>query len=233
MKIFTVKTPGEGAKIALDILTEKVAAGAKTLGLATGSSPVEFYQAIVASDLDFSEMTSVNLDEYAGIDADNPQSYRYFMNQHLFQYKPFKASYFPDGEGLDENGNLWGYEKIIDENPVDVQILGIGRNGHIGFNEPGTPFDSVTHLVDLAEDTIEANARFFASIDEVPRQAYSMGISSILKAKTIILFAYGEAKADAIAKTVHGPVTNEVTSTSLQNHPEVYIIADEAATSLL
>ena len=149
MKIIQVENQVEGGKVALELLKEKLAQGAKTLGLATGSSPEGFYKQIVESDLDFSEMFSVNLDEYVGLQEDDPQSYRYFMNQHLFNQKPFKASFLPNGAAKDLEAEVARYNHLLAEHPADLQILGIGTNGHIGFNEPGTSFDSQTHLVDL------------------------------------------------------------------------------------
>ena len=231
MKVIKVENPIEGGKVAFEILQEKLANGAQTLGLATGSSPLEFYQEIVASDLDFSNLTSVNLDEYVGLDGDNPQSYRYFMQENLFNQ--FKESFLPRGVKDNAEAEVERYNQILAEHPVDLQILGIGRNGHIGFNEPGTPFDSQTHLVELDQSTIEANARFFDKIEDVPTQAISMGIKNILDAKSILLFAYGESKAEAIAGTVSGPVTENLPASSLQNHPDVTIIADAEALSLL
>ncbi|MBJ8350400.1 glucosamine-6-phosphate deaminase [Streptococcus zalophi] len=233
MKIIKVADQIEGAQVAFDILKEKIENGAKTLGLATGSTPIELYNKMVASDLDFSDMRSVNLDEYVGLSKENSQSYYQFMKEHLFDKKPFKESFLPDGMATDIESHTKEYDAILEKYPVDLQILGIGNNGHIGFNEPGTAFNTQTHLVDLQENTIKANARFFENESDVPRQAISMGIASILKAKTIILMAYGQAKADAIAKTVNGPVTKDVPASVLQNHPEVYIIVDEEAASEL
>ena len=233
MKVIKVKDQVEGGKIAFDILKEKLANGAKTLGLATGSSPLEFYKEIVESDLDFTNLTSVNLDEYVGLDGDNPQSYRHFMQEHLFNQKPFKESYLPSGVRDHAEAEVVRYNQILAAHPVDLQILGIGRNGHIGFNEPGTSFDSETHLVELDQSTIEANARFFDKIEDVPTQAISMGIKNILDAKSIILFAYGKSKAKAIAGTVAGPITESLPASSLQNHDDVTIIADAEALSLL
>ena len=233
MKVIKVKDQVEGGKIAFDILKEKLANGAKTLGLATGSSPLEFYREIVESDLDFTNLTSVNLDEYVGLDGDNPQSYRHFMQEHLFNQKPFKESYLPSGVRDHAEAEVVRYNQILAAHPVDLQILGIGRNGHIGFNEPGTSFDSETHLVELDQSTIEANARFFDKIEDVPTQAISMGIKNILDAKSIILFAYGKSKAKAIAGTVAGPITESLPASSLQNHDDVTIIADAEALSLL
>jgi len=192
-------------------LKEKLANGAQTLGLATGSSPLEFYKEIVESDLDFSNLTSVNLDEYVGLDGDNPQSYRYFMQENLFNQKPFKESFLPRGVKDHAEAEVERYNQIL----------------------AGTPFDSQTHLVELDQSTIEANARFFDKIEDVPTQAISMGIKNILDAKSILLFAYGESKAEAIAGTVSGPVTENLPASSLQNHPDVTIIADAEALSLL
>ncbi|MCR8967860.1 glucosamine-6-phosphate deaminase [Streptococcus zalophi] len=233
MKIIKVADQIEGAQVAFDILKEKIENGAKTLGLATGSTPIELYNKMVASDLDFTDMRSVNLDEYVGLSKEDSQSYYQFMKEHLFNKKPFKESFLPDGMATDIESHTKEYDAILEKYPVDLQILGIGNNGHIGFNEPGTAFNTQTHLVDLQENTIKANARFFENESDVPRQAISMGIASILKAKTIILMAYGQAKADAIAKTVNGPVTKDVPASVLQNHPEVYIIVDEEAASEL
>ncbi len=233
MRVIKVKHAIEGGKVAFDLLKEKMAAGAKVLGLATGSTPLEFYKQIVASDLDFSDMVSVNLDEYVGLGVESDQSYAYFMKQHLFDAKPFKASYLPDGLASDLNASLDQYNQLLADNPVDLQILGIGRNGHIGFNEPGSSFDGITRVVDLAPSTIEANSRFFASMEEVPKQAISMGIANIMAAKTVLLMAYGEDKADAIQAMIEGPITEELPASILQNHPDAVIIVDEAAASKL
>ena len=233
MKVIRVENQVEGAKVALEILKEKLAQGAKTLGLATGSSPIEFYKQIITSDLDLSELTSVNLDEYVGLSEDNPQSYRYFMNEQLFNKKPFKESFLPNGVAEDVEVEVKRYNQVLADHPVDLQILGIGTNGHIGFNEPGTSFDSTVRIVDLEQSTIQANARFFEKIEDVPTQAISMGIRNILDAKSIILFAYGASKAQAIAGTVRGEVTETVPASALQGHEDVVIIADKEALSLL
>lgn len=231
MKIHIVKNQTEGAIVALNLLREKLANGAKVLGLATGSSPLEFYRLIRESELDFSDVTSVNLDEYVGLDENSDQSYVHFMKENLFNAKPFKQSYLPNGLAEDVAAEAARYNQILSENPVDFQILGIGRNGHIGFNEPGASFDGQTHLVDLAPSTIEANSRFFQTADEVPKQAISMGIANIMAAKTIVLMAYGSEKAGAIKATVEGPVTEEVPASILQKHEDVVLIIDEDAAS--
>ncbi len=233
MEIFKVKNQVEGGALAFDLLKKAVDEGAKTLGLATGSTPLEFYKQIRKSDIDLSEITSINLDEYVGLDSENEQSYHYFMTEQLFNHKSLKAHYVPNGMAQDLQEAVKNYDRLIEEHPIDFQILGIGRNGHIGFNEPGTAFSTKTHVVDLDASTIEANARFFEDVSQVPRQAISMGIASIMSAKQIILMAYGSEKADAIYKTVHGPVTEEVPATVLQNHDNVVLIIDEAAASNL
>ncbi|WP_270345875.1 glucosamine-6-phosphate deaminase [Lactococcus petauri] len=233
MKVITVKNQLEGAKIGFDLLKEAMDNGAKTLGLATGSTPVEFYNQIVKSNLDFSDMTSVNLDEYVGLDGSDEQSYRYFMSKHLFNEKPFKENFLPNGKAADLEAETKAYDQIIAEHPIDFQILGIGQNGHIGFNEPGTSFEETTHVVDLQESTIKANARFFEDEEDVPRQAISMGIASIMAAKSIVLMAYGESKAEAIKGMVEGEITEDMPASILQKHADVVVIADEAAAALL
>jgi glucosamine-6-phosphate deaminase len=232
IKVIKVKDKNEGGKKAYELIKEAVQSGAEVFGLATGSTPETLYKELRLSELDFSDKTAINLDEYIGLSEDHPQSYHTFMKEHLFDSKPFKQTFMPDGLG-DEHTEPENYDKIIAEHPIDVQILGIGTNAHIGFNEPGTSFDSKTHKVSLTQATIDANKRYFDSEEEVPRYAFSMGIQSIMSAKKIILMAYGENKAEAIANTVHGPVTEDVPSSILQTHPDVVIIVDEEAASKL
>ena len=232
METIIVKDNIEGGKKAFELIKEGMEQDAKVLGLATGSTPVTLYKEMVASDLDFTDMTSINLDEYFGLSPENPQSYHYFMQEQLFSHKPFKETYVPDGLA-DENSEPVRYNKIIAEHPIDIQILGIGTNAHIGFNEPGTSFDSTTRKVALTDSTIESNKRNFDTVEEVPRFAYSMGIKNILSAKKIILMAFGEEKAEAIKNTIEGPVTTEVPASVLQQHPNVVIIVDEAAAKLI
>lgn len=234
MKIIKVTNQVEGGKAAFDIIkNEMVAGNVKTLGLATGSTPETLYQEIVASDLDFTDMNSVNLDEYVGLEASNDQSYHYFMKKHLFEAKPFKNNYLPDGTTSDAKKECHRYDQVIAENPIDIQILGIGENAHIGFNEPGSSFEGTTSEVKLTESTIAANSRNFAKKEDVPTHAYSMGIKSIMQSKKIILLAYGEKKAEAIFNSLQGPVTEDVPGSALQNHSDVIIIVDEAAAKLL
>lgn len=233
MKVIRVNNQVEGGKKAFELLKAEMENGIKTLGLATGSTPLSFYNELVNSDLYFSEMTSINLDEYVGLAAENDQSYHHFMQENLFQYKPFKESFLPNGLATDLQAEAKHYDQIIAEHLIDFQILGIGRNGHIGFNEPGTPFDMTTHIVDLTQDTIEANSRFFDSMEEVPKQAISMGIHSIMQSKMVVLMAYGKDKADAINQMINGPISEALPASVLQNHPNVVVIVDEAAASEL
>ena len=209
------------------------------LGLATGSTPEGTYRELVdryeTGILDFSQVSSVNLDEYKGLSGDNDQSYRYFMNHHLFDHVNIDKTrtHVPNGLEPDSDKACADYDaQIRAMGGVDLQLLGIGGNGHIGFNEPCEEFIVGTHCVDLAQSTIEANARFFASIDEVPKKAYTMGIGNIMAAKKILLLASGKGKAQAIYDTCFGPVTPHVPASILQLHPDVVIIADEDALSL-
>jgi len=234
MKLIVVETPEKGAEVGYNIISDAMKANEiKVLGLATGSTPVKMYELISKSDLDFSDVISINLDEYIGIGKDHPQSYHYFMNEHLFNAKPFKENHLPDGLEKDEEKECARYNKLIEENPIDLQILGIGSNGHIGFNEPGASFDSLTEKVALAPSTIEANSRFFETKDDVPKFAYSMGIKSIMSAKNIVLFAYGESKQDAIKGLFEGEITEDLPASALRNHPNVTVVVDTAAAGKL
>lgn len=208
------------------------------LGLATGSTPIGMYKQLIEwykkGDLDFSQVTSVNLDEYKGLSGDNDQSYRYFMNTNLFDHVNIDKSrtYVPNGLEEDSEKACADYNEIIrNVGGVDMQLLGIGGNGHIGFNEPGEAFEKETHCVDLTESTIKANSRFFASMDEVPKQAYTMGIKTIMMAKKILIVVSGEDKAETVKNAFFGPVTPQVPASILQMHPDVTIVADEAALS--
>lgn len=232
IEVVVVKDEVEGGKKAFEIVKDELSKGLEAIGLATGSTPETLYDEIRASDLDFSDVVSINLDEYVGLEADHPQSYHYFMYKNLFDEKPFKESYLPNGMASEEEETA-RYNKILEENPIDLQVLGIGTNAHIGFNEPGSSFENRTEKVKLAEETIEANKRFFESAEDVPRYAYSMGLASIMDSGKILLLAYGENKAEAVAAAVNGPVTEEVPASILQNHDDVIFIVDEAAASKL
>ena len=233
MKILVTKNKEEASQKAFKLLQTDIINGAQVLGLATGSSPLGLYQKMTNSPVDYSNLISINLDEYVGLKPTDPQSYHYFMEHHLFTQKPFAKSFIPDGSNLNATKVINHYNQILATYPIDTQILGIGNNGHIGFNEPGTPFDSQTHKVKLTPATINANARFFTSSKDVPTEAYTMGIGSILQAKHIILLAFGEQKADAINKMVNGKVTTAVPASALQQHPNVTVILDEQAASKL
>lgn len=239
MRIYEVKDYQELSRKAANILAAQVILKPDcVLGLATGSSPIGTYDQLVEGynrgDLDFSEVKTVNLDEYIGLDHENDQSYYYFMHSHLFDRINIDRANtnVPNGMAEDIDAECERYEELIRSlGGVDIQLLGIGRNGHIGFNEPAAAFEKMTHCVDLTESTIEANKRFFASADDVPKQAVSMGSGTIMKAKKILLIACGEDKADAVAKSFFGPVTPEVPASILQLHRDVVVIADSAALS--
>ena len=206
------------------------------LGLATGSSPVGTYKKLIEwyekGELDFSNVSSVNLDEYRGLSGDNDQSYRYFMNTNLFDHINIDKARtnVPNGLEPDAEKACKDYDAVIEAaGGIDLQLLGLGHNGHIGFNEPADIFVKTTQCVDLQESTIEANKRFFASIDDVPRQAYTMGIQSIMMAKKVVVVVAGADKADIVAKAFTGPVTPQVPASILQMHQDVTIVGDEAA----
>ena len=210
------------------------------LGLATGSTPVGAYRQLVEwyekGELDFSGVTSVNLDEYKGLSGDNDQSYRYFMNRNLFDHINIDKSrtFVPDGLEGDSEKACAEYNQIIRSvGGIDLQLLGIGGNGHIGFNEPTEAFEPETHCVDLTESTIKANARFFEKIEDVPTQAYTMGIGTIFKAKRILLIASGKDKAEIVKKAFCGPIDPQVPASILQLHPDVTVVLDKDAASLL
>lgn len=208
------------------------------LGLATGSSPLGTYKQLIdwynKGDLDFTEVKSVNLDEYKGLTKENDQSYYYFMYNNFFKHVNINLdnTNVPDGTEPDSGKECSRYEGIIRGlGGVDLQLLGLGHNGHIGFNEPDDAFATITHCVDLQPSTIEANKRFFASIDDVPKQAYSMGIGTIMRAKKILLIVSGAEKADILKEVLYGPVTPRVPGSILQLHNDVVVVADEAALS--
>ena len=210
------------------------------LGLATGSTPIGMYKQLIewnkAGDITFKEVRTVNLDEYKGLSPEHDQGYRYFMQKQLFDHVDIlpENTRVPDGLAADPQAECQWYNKVIrDMGGIDIQVLGIGHNGHIGFNEPGHAFEQETHVVDLSERTIQANARFFASPDDVPRQAMTMGIKSIMMARKILLVISGEDKADIVKEAFAGPITPHVPASILQLHPYVTLVGDKAALSKL
>ena len=239
MKIYEAKDYREMSRKTANILSAQIILKPDcVLGLATGSTPIGTYDQLVEwynkGDLDFAEVKTVNLDEYRGLSRDNDQSYYYFMHSHLFDRVNIKQenTNVPDGMAEDPVAECARYEELIQSvGGVDIQLLGIGHNGHIGFNEPGVSFAKETHCVDLTERTIEANKRFFPSVDDVPKQAISMGIKTIMRAKKILLIASGEDKAEIVAKAFFGPVVPEVPASILQMHDDVVVVADSAALS--
>lgn len=237
MKIYKAKDYKDMSRKAANIISAQVIMKPNcVLGLATGSTPIGTYDQLVEwynkGDLDFSEVTTVNLDEYKGLPRTNDQSYYYFMHQHLFDrvnIDPERTN-VPNGMEPDAEKECGRYEELIRSlGGVDLQLLGLGHNGHIGFNEPGEAFEKETHCVDLTESTIEANKRFFASADDVPKQAYTMGIKTIMQAKKILIVVNGENKADIVERAFFGPVTPEVPASILQLHNDVMLVGDEAA----
>ena len=237
MKIYKAKDYKDMSRKAANIISAQVIMKPNcVLGLATGSTPIGTYDQLVEwynkGDLDFSEVTTVNLDEYKVLPGTNEQSYYYFMHQHLFDrvnIDPERTN-VPNGMEPDAEKECGRYEELIRSlGGVDLQLLGLGHNGHIGFNEPGEAFEKETHCVDLTESTIEANKRFFASADDVPKQAYTMGIKTIMQAKKILIVVNGENKADIVERAFFGPVTPEVPASILQLHNDVTLVGDEEA----
>ena len=235
MKFITVDTYEKMSRKAANIISAQVIAKPDcVLGLATGSSPVGTYKQLIdwynKGDIDFSNVTSINLDEYIGLDGSNDQSYRYFMNTNLFDHVNIdKANTFvPNGCAEDMDKECEAYdERIKAYGGIDLQLLGIGLDGHIGFNEPDDVFVKNTHVVDLDESTIEANARFFESINDVPRKAVTMGMGGIMNAKKILLVANGANKKEILEKAFFGPITPEIPASILQLHPDVTVIYSE------
>ena len=237
MRVYRAKDYKDMSRKAANIISAQIILKPNSvLGLATGSTPIGTYSQLVEwykkGDLDFSEVTSVNLDEYKGLPGTNEQSYYYFMHQHLFDrvnIDPERTN-VPNGMESDAEKECGRYEELIRSlGGVDLQLLGLGHNGHIGFNEPGEAFEKETHCVNLTESTIEANKRFFTSADDVPKQAYTMGIKTIMQAKKILIVVNGENKADIVERAFFGPVTPEVPASILQLHNDVTLVGDEAA----
>lgn len=241
MRIFQTENYEAMSAKAADILAAVIHLKSDcVLGLATGSTPVGLYKELIrkhqAGSLSFARVHTVNLDEYKGLAPTHDQSYRYFMQTNLFDHidvKPENTN-VPDGLAADADAECARYDEVVAAlGFADIQLLGLGRNGHIGFNEPDSRFIKPTHVVDLTESTIDANARFFASADDVPRQALTMGMGCIMAAKRILLVASGGDKADAVYQMIRGPITPECPASILQLHPDVTVVVDKAAAARL
>lgn len=241
MRVIIAKNYEDMSKRAAEFMAEFVNEKPNcVLGLATGGTPVAMYKELIKmngkGEVDFSKATSINLDEYKGLSGEHDQSYRYFMNTNLFNHINIDKSktFVPNGLAEDIDKECKEYDKRIESfGGIDLQLLGIGNNGHIAFNEPNEFLHMGTHLTNLTENTIEANARFFESKKDVPTEALTMGLGGIMKAKKILLIASGESKADIISKLLEGKITTGIPATLLQVHPDVTLIIDEAAASLL
>lgn len=241
MRIIRTKDAAEAGRQTANIISAQIILKPDSvLGLATGSSPVGAYKQLIEwnkkGDLDFSKVRTVNLDEYVGMGENDDQSYVYFMRSNLFDHVniPRENTHLPNGLELDAEKQCKEYDNLIhDLGGVDLQLLGIGHNGHIGFNEPCDEFVKGTHCVELTQNTIDANARFFASEDLVPRKAYTMGILDIMQAKRVVMIVTGENKAQILKDAFFGPVTPKVPASIMQLHADFTLVADEAALSLV
>lgn len=240
MKVIVTKNYDEMSEKAFKIVKEVVVNNKNAvLGLATGSTPLGLYAEMIKDHKEngtsYKNVKTLNLDEYAGLDITSDQSYVYFMRENLFKYIDIDLSntHIENGKAVNRENECENYNKLIEELPRDIQILGIGSNGHIAFNEPGTAFDSETHIVDLTESTIKDNSRLFERIEDVPRQAFTMGLKNIMHAKKIVVLASGANKAKAVYGMLKGPVTEALPASVLQLHPDCTLIVDEAAYSLM
>ena len=239
MRVIVTKDYEDLGRVAANIIAAQVTLKPESvLGLATGSSPISTYKNLIKKyengDLDFSRCYAANLDEYVGLTKDNDQSYAYFMYENLFKHVNIKMenTNIPDGTEKDAAKECARYDAVIKAlGGVDLQLLGIGHNGHVGFNEPADCFAKGTNIIDLTQSTIDANARFFESADDVPRQALTMGVGCIMAARRVLLIASGEAKADALYKMICGPITPDCPASILQLHPDVVVVGDKASLS--
>lgn len=241
MKIIRAKDYNDMSRKAANIISAQVIMKPNAvLGWATGSSPIGTYQQLIKwyekGDIDFSNVTTINLDEYRGLPKNHKQSYWYFMHEQFFDHVNIQEAniYVPDGMNPDSEQACQQYDEIIEKNGgIDLQLLGIGLDGHIGFNEPGNAFELSTHCVDLTETTIKSNQRFFGTEENVPRQAYTIGIKGIMQARKILMVASGKEKAGIIKKAFFGPVNPQIQASILQIHPDFTLIVDEEAASLI
>lgn len=240
MKIVITKSYDEMSEKAFEVMKQVVLQkNDAVIGLATGTTPLGLYNLLIKAcenkEISFKDIKTINLDEYKGIDKSNKNSYHYFMQQNLFKYVDInqKNIYIEKGNAECDLAECKRYNELLDKFPQDIQLLGIGSDGHIGFNEPGTKFDSLTHVVNLKKSTIKDNSRLFNKISEVPKQAYTQGIKNIMNAKKILIIANGKNKAKAVQKAICGPITEKVPASILQLHPDCTFILDEEAASLL
>lgn len=240
MKVIIAKNYDEMSKEAFKVMADVVKNNPQAvLGLATGSTPVGLYKEMIADHKEngtsYKNVKTVNLDEYVGLDYSSDQSYVYFMRSNLFDHIDIDLNNtnIENGKAANKEAECDRYNALLVTLPQDLQVLGIGSNGHIAFNEPGTPFDSVTHVVDLTESTIKDNSRMFEKIEDVPRQAFTMGLKNIMNAKKVLILANGANKAKAVFGLVKGAITEEVPASILQNHPDCTLICDEAAATLI
>ncbi len=240
MKVIITKDYDEMSKKAFEVMAGVVKSNPEAIiGLATGSTPIGLYKNMIKdhneNGTSYKKIKTVNLDEYAGLDVNSDQSYVYFMRDNLFNHIDIdlKNTNIENGKAADREAECARYNALLEKMQQDIQVLGIGSNGHIAFNEPGTPFGSVTHIVDLTESTIKDNSRLFKSIDEVPRQAFTMGLKNIMNAKKILILANGANKAKAVYGLVKGEVTENVPASILQLHPDCTLVCDEAAAELI
>ena len=238
LKVIVVKNYEELSKKGAEIIAETIKENERPiLGLATGSSPIGTYQELIkkynAKEISFANVRTYNLDEYCGISLEHPQSYYYFMHDQLFNHVDIKEEnvHIPYAAGEDLEADCKKYNDALHQVSIDLQLLGIGSNGHIGFNEPGTPFEQETFIVELAEGTRQDNKRFFNSIDEVPTHAMTMGINNIMQAKKILMLISGNGKADTVVKLLSGEISTNFPASILHNHPDCTVIIDEAAYS--
>lgn len=237
MNLIEVESYQEMSERACKLIIETVKKLNKpVLGLATGSTPEKVYTSLqkeyAKGTVSFQQTRTYNLDEYVGLSRDDPHSYRYYMNDKLFNHIdiPKNQTHIPHGDAPDLEAECERYENLLrQDDEIDLQLLGLGENGHIGFNEPGTPFDTKTHVVNLAESTREANARFFNSLEEVPKQAITMGISTILQSRHILLIVSGTRKQEALDRLLNGGISEDFPASVLQRHPNVTVIADKDA----
>lgn len=241
MKLIETSNYEELSQKAASLVLSRMEANERlNLGLATGSTPTGVYKKLIQdheqNKTSYKNINTFNLDEYIGIPKKDPQSYHYFMCENLFEHIdiPLEQTHIPDGTASDLTEECGRYEQFIQEHGgIDLQILGIGQNGHIGFNEPGTSFESRTHIINLAESTRKANSRFFESLDDVPTRAITMGIASIMESKEILLLVSGISKAEALERLLHGEVNEDFPASILRNHQNVTIFADKEALSQL